>query len=255
MKNYIIWGVIIIIIYIIYLSRYEIKWFIDAIKVTYKNNKGIKDIQKEGMNKRNLSNNDLKKYISVSKEILKKLKIDINRNFKLDKQLEQHLRYSRFSEKYVLELFYEILDFMQLNKEFISLKVNYISSKYYIKYVGLYQEFTDNKKKRKIILNIQNDMTMDTVISIIAHECTHYLLMSNNIKLENRIKNECLTDVTAVILGFGKYMINGYKISNRVIYDEINHRSIKKDRVGYLSFKDIEYVLHHYNWAKPLYKK
>ena len=29
----------------------------------------------------------------------------------------------------------------------------------------------------------------------------------------------------------------------KIIYDEINHRSIKKDRVGYLSYKDINYAL------------
>ena len=55
--------------------------------------------------------------------------------------------------------------------------------------------------------------------------------------------NECLTDVTAIMLGFGKFMKEGYKISNRVIYDAEFHRSIKKDRVGYLSYKDIEYVI------------
>ena len=86
-------------------------------------------------------------------------------------------------------------------------------------------------------------MTLDTIISILAHECTHHLLLSNNIRIKNTIQNECLTDVTAIVLGFGKYMAKGYKISNKIIYDEINHRSIKKDRVGYLSYKDINYAL------------
>ena len=150
-----------------------------------------------------------------------------------------------------------------MSKDNINLKVNYISSKYSVKYVGLYvdkentletankintieetseiknEEFT----KKEIILYIQNDMTLNTIISILAHECTHYLLMTNKIIIKKRIQNECLTDVTAVIAGFGKYMVEGYKISNKVIYDEINHRSIKKNRVGYLSYKDIQYVI------------
>ena len=91
-------------------------------------------------------------------------------------------------------------------------------------------------------------MTMDTIISTLAHECTHHLLLSNKIKLDNKMQNEILTDVTTVLLGFGKYMLEGYKISNRVIYDEINHRSIDKDRVGYLSYKDVEATI-------KLYKK
>ncbi len=243
MKNYIICGIVIIIVYIIFLYREYIVWFFNSLKITLKNQKGIKDIQKEGMDRRNLKDDVLKKYINLSKKCLKKLNIDINRKFILNQDLERHLRYSRFSEKYVLELFNEILKYMNLNSENITLKINYISSKYYMKYAGWYIEDTNNKKLREITINIQNDMTMDTVISILAHECTHYLLMSNNIKLKERIQNECLTDVTAVVLGFGKYMVEGYKISNRVIYDEINHRSIKKDRVGYLTYKDIEYTI------------
>ena len=243
MKNYIICGIVIIIVYIIFLYREYIVWFFNSLKITLKNQKGIKDIQKEGMDRRNLKDDVLKKYINLSKKCLKKLNIDINRKFILNQDLERHLRYSRFSEKYILELFNEILKYMNLNSENIDLKINYISSKYYMEYAGWYIEDTNNKKLREITINIQNDMTMDTVISILAHECTHYLLMSNNIKLKERIQNECLTDVTAVVLGFGKYMVEGYKISNRVIYDEINHRSIKKDRVGYLTYKDIEYTI------------
>ena len=37
-------------------------------------------------------------------------------------------------------------------------------------------------------------------------------------------------------------MMNGYKISNRVIYEKENTRTIKKDRVGYLSYLDVKYV-------------
>lgn len=242
MSNYIVWGIIIIIIYIVYLSREYIFWFFNSLKITLKNQKGIKDIQKMGMNKRNLKNEVIDNYIKLSNKCLQKLNVDINRKFVLNQDLERHLRYSRFSEKYVLELFNEILKYMNLNSQNIDLKINYISSKYYMKYAGWYTENKDNRDLKEITVNIQNDMAMDTVISILAHECTHYLLMSNNIKLKETIQNECLTDVTAVVLGFGKYMVEGYKISNRVIYDEINHRSIKKDRVGYLTYKDVEYT-------------
>lgn len=240
-------GIILIVIltigYLIYLFRDYILWFFDAIKVTFLNQKGVKDIQKEGMNKRNLKNDDIKKYIEMSKKALDKLNVNYNREFILNQELERHLRYSRFSEKYVLELLHEILEYMNLDKDNINLKINYISSKYYMKYAGMYSENVDYSKEKEILINIQNDMSMDTVISILAHECTHYLLLSNNIKIDNRMQNECLTDITAIVLGFGKFMVEGYKISNRVIYDEEFHRSIKKDRVGYLSYKDVKYAI------------
>ena len=264
MKIVLLVSVIVILIYIIYLFRYYILWFFNVLRVTLKNKKGIKDLQKVGMNNRNVDNESLKRYVNLSKRYLELLNISYDKNFNLNKELERHLIYSRFSEKYLQELLIEILNFYKLSKDKIDLKVNYISSKYSLKYAGLYvdneniiektnQICKDNEKdtkvkenlndKKEIILYIQNDMTLNTIISILAHECTHYLLITNKIFLKNRIQNECLTDVTAVIAGFGKYMVEGYKISNKVIYDEINHRSIKKNRVGYLSYKDIEYVL------------
>ena len=238
-----IFAIALVILWLIYEFRHYILWFVNVFSVTLKNQKGIKDIQKKGMDQRNLSNEDIIEYINMSKQILEKLNIEINKKYILSDELERHLRYSRFSEKYVQELLHEILSHMDLNKKDISLKINYISSKYYIPYAGLYSEKAELDSKKNIVINIQNDMTMDTVISIIAHECTHHLLLSNHIKLEDRLKNECLTDITAILLGFGRYMIEGYKISNKIIYDEINHRSIKKNRVGYLSYKDIEYVI------------
>ena len=235
--------IILTIGYLIFLFKDYIIWFLQTAKVTFLNQKGVKDIQKEGMNKRNLKNEDIKKYIEISKKSLDKINVDYNRNFILNQELERHLRYSRFSEKYVLELLHEILEYMGLNKDNIILKVNYISSKYYMQYAGMYSEKLEHTDDKQILINIQNDMTMDTVISILAHECTHHLLLSNNIKMKERLQNECLTDITAIILGFGKFMVEGYKISNRVIYDEEFHRSIKKDRVGYLSYKDVKYAI------------
>jgi len=226
--------------YIIFMLRREIRWFIRAGIVTYKNQKGIKKLQKVGMNKRNLTNEALKKYIKLSKQYISKLKLENNRVFEVNPELERHLRYSRFSEKYVLELFNEIINYMRLDSNKVALNIKYISSKTYLGYAGLYSEKGDIKQ---ITINIRNDMTINTIISVLAHEATHHLLLSNGIKLQERIQNECLTDVAAVILGFGKYMVEGYKIANNVIYDEINKRTVNKDRVGYLTYKDIKYVI------------
>lgn len=235
-------AVLIIIIFILYEIRYYIMWFFNTAKVTFFNKKGIKDIQKIGMKKRNLTNKDINSYIKLSKEYLNKLGISTNRKFILNKELEMHLKYSRFSEKYVLELLNNILDYLNLDKENVSLKINYISSKQFLQYAGLYDETTNDFNQKQIVINIQNDMNLENIVSILAHESTHYLLLSNNIKIENRMQNECLTDITAILLGFGEFMVEGYKISNRVIYDEINHRSIKKDRIGYITYKDVKYA-------------
>lgn len=238
-KYIIIGAIIVFVIYVIYLLRYEIRWFFKAAKVTQKNKQSLKNLQNEGVNKRNLSDEQLKNYIKMSKQYLNQLNIEINREFILNQELERHLRYSRFSEKYVLELFYEILNHMGVNEKELKLKINYMSSKANIGYAGLYSEQNEIKD---VILNIKNNMTIDTIISVLAHESTHHLLLSNGIKLKERIENECLTDVTTILLGFEKYMFEGYKISNGVKFDTINTRLVDKNRVGYLTSKDIQYV-------------
>ena len=239
-KKYVVAAVIIFIVYLIYLLRDYIKWFVQSLIITIKNNKSVADLQKQGMKKRELNNEQIKEYVKYAKSSLKKIGHDINKEFILNKELKRHLLYSRFSEKYVLELFEEILKHIKFNEQNVTLKINYISSKYWIDYAGLYADI--NKEEKEIVLNIQNDMEIDTIISVLAHECTHYLLLSNGIEIKDRVQNEYLTDVTTVLLGFGKFMMNGYKISNRVIYEKENTRTIKKDRVGYLSYLDVKYI-------------
>ena len=137
-KYFIIAIIIAIILIFIYEGRYYILWFISELRVTLKNKKSIKDIQKKGMNSRNINNENLLKFIETSKKYLDRLGIDIGRKFILKEDLERHLRYSRFSEKYILELLNEILSYMNLDSESVVLKVNYISSKNFISYAGLY---------------------------------------------------------------------------------------------------------------------
>ena len=90
-------------------------------------------------------------------------------------------------------------------------------------------------------------MTIENIISILAHESTHHLLLSNNIRLENITREEILTDVTAAILGFGKIMIKGHEISNRVTYDSEFKRYVNKNSIGYLTSNDIKCVIKNMN--------
>lgn len=238
--KYITIGLIIIfILYIIYLLRYEVIWFIKSINVKRGNKKRLRNLQKKGTDTRHLTNEEVKKYIITASNYLEKLNRKNRKTFKLNEELERHLRYSRFSEKYVLELFYEILRHMELEKEELQLKINYISSRNNLGYAGLYSERNEIKD---VVLNIRSNMNIDNIISVLAHESTHHLLLSNGIELENRIENECLTDITTILLGFQKYMIEGYKMANTLQYEGTNTILVDKRAVGYITPKDIKYA-------------
>lgn len=227
-------------IYLLFAFKNYIIWFLKEVKYTFKKRKDINKLKKIDINKRFLNTEQIKKYIILSKKYLKSLNLSTNEQFKISKELERHLIYSRFSEKYLIELLNEIVKHINLDSSKIKLKVEYISSKSELEYAGIYRQSEDYKE---ICLNIKNDMTISTVVSILAHECTHYLLMSNNIKLEDKKENEYLTEITAILLGFEKYMLEGYKISNDIVYRGVGRLTIKKDRVGYLTSKDVEEVI------------
>ena len=238
-KYIIIGTAIIFILYIIYLLRYEALWFIKSIKVKTGNKKRLKDLQKKGTDRRALTNQEIKKYIITSKKYLKKLNKENKKIFKLNEELERHLRYSKFSEKYVLELFHAILEHIGLNKDELKLKIEYISSRKNLSYAGLYSEKNEIKD---VTLIIRSNTNIDTIISVLAHESTHHLLLSNGIELAERIENESLTDVTTMLLGFREYMYEGYKIANTLQYEGTNTIFVDKRAVGYLTPNDIKYA-------------
>ena len=62
----------------------------------------------------------------------------------------------------------------------------------------------------------------DTVIGVVLHECAHAFLNARRIRCPDTNENERLTDVAAIYMGGGKYILRGYYLPN-------GHR------VGYLS--------------------
>ena len=240
MNKYVIIALIITVgIYLLVVYKNYILWFIKEAKYTLKKKNDIAKLKKVDQNKTKLNSEQIKKYISLSKKYLNNLNLSTNKMFIINKELERHLVYSKFSEKYLIELLNEIAKYINVDSSKIKLKVNYISSKQDLKYAGIYRNAEEGKE---IHLNIKNDMTISNIVSILIHECTHYLLMSNNIRLEDEQENEYLTEVTSILLGFEKYMLEGYKMSNAIIYRGVGRLSVKKDRVGFLTYKDVEKV-------------
>ena len=48
--------------------------------------------------------------------------------------------------------------------------------------------------------------------------------------MEDKQENEYLTEITSILLGFEKYLLEGYKISNNIVYRDVGRLSVKKDR-------------------------
>lgn len=137
----------------------------------------------------------------------------------------------------------------------IDLEVNIKSYNKEHEYAGLYSDFSNIRKK--ITLNIKKEYSLDVIVSILAHEISHYFLNVRNISLENNLRNEKLTDTTAVYLGFKKYMLNGYrkfKSDTKVVTN--NNGSTRTDtytKIGYLEVNEINYIVRKLDIIKKDY--
>ena len=71
----------------------------------------------------------------------------------------------------------------------------------------------------------------------------HHFLAKKGIVLKDRMKNEIVTDLSLIYLGFSKYVLEGYKEKRRVIYEDETHRFVDRNKVGYLGYLDVKYAI------------
>lgn len=77
------------------------------------------------------------------------------------------------------------------------------------------------------------------LFAVLAHEMAHYFLYDNNKISYNIKKNEYLTDLTAIYLGFGKLLLNGYEPIKKTSQKSNGKYLTEESIYGYLKVKDI----------------
>ena len=102
---------------------------------------------------------------------------------------------------------------------------------------GIYRE--TGFLQGEIGILIEPKYGVNEVIAIACHECAHHFLNKRKIRLEYTAENEKLTDIATAYLGFGEYMVRGYK--TRESY--IDHGKAKRtSKLGYLSDDEVRYL-------------
>ena len=244
-KFLIIIGIIIIALFIaIYFESYIIYFFRLIIR-EIKHNRTIKRLMNKNKKRRLYKNKILKKYVDYTKSKLEKINYKPKKIYKLDSYLEQRIKYSKFDDKILNELLKNIFEYLNLDFSKISFDIRRTSSKSRTAIAGSY-----NEDIKKIILEVTTYSSLDKIISTLAHESTHHLLLSNGIELKKRNENEVLTDVTAIYLGFGDYFFNAYKEESRIIYDGEFTELIDRNKLGYIGYGDVKYVQKYSNKVK-----
>ena len=237
-----------ILIYLAYEYRYYILYFFALVRNKAKYDSELKTLMKQNVKKRLYKNETIRKYIDYINKVFEeqvKNSYTFKGDFVISQDLTSRLLYSRFNNDYINELFKTMLDHFEIKE--LPLEIKSISSRTYTSYFGLYD--VDNKK---VILVKDPYMTLDTLVAVLAHECTHHFLLSRHIELKGDIPNELLTDLTTIYLGFGKYLYNGYRDNRRVIYDGEFNVLVDGNKAGYLAYGDIKYAM---KYIKEINKK
>lgn len=112
---------------------------------------------------------------------------------------------------------------------------------------------------REIHLFKKHNYTVQHILAILAHEISHHFLNTHSISMEPEEKNEVLTDVTAIYLGFGQLLLEGYKpvkwITDELFDSSVNSYTVNSYRIGYITTNDIAYGIKLADQVKSLEKK
>ncbi len=88
--------------------------------------------------------------------------------------------------------------------------------------------------KGQLTISLTFTLSKFALAATVVHELMHYFLIyRKNITLPDNLDNEKITDLSAIVLGFGKIMLNG-KV--------INFEKQKINTLGYLSLEEIAYA-------------
>lgn len=131
----------------------------------------------------------------------------LRKPYYMPKTLYNKINNKRIREKYFNELFINMLNYAGIPYEASKLKI--INMAEHQESAGNFHKATWNSSE--ITLNYNSSFDTTTIVAILAHEISHLFLNMRNIKFDNTLKNELLTDICAIYLGFERYMFLGYE--------------------------------------------
>lgn len=235
--NKIIISIVVVIIVIVLGVAYSdyVGWFFRMLGGEIRHSKKLNELKNANKRSRYLKKKEIEAIVKKVDEIIKGLNYPINKEYKLDSELERKLRYSRLDNKYVTALYESISKFMGINTQGLRFIIERTSSKTETSYTGMY-----NMDEESITLEVSTYSTINQLVATLAHELSHHILISNKFKLEETEQNEIYTDITAIYMGFYKFFYEAYKDKSRIIYDGEFMELVDRKKLGYIGYKDVK---------------
>lgn len=227
---------IILIVILVAYSDY-IGWFFKLLKGEIKHNKNLNKLMNNNKKSRYLKSSEIKKIVENVDKKVREFNYPIKKEYILSPDLERKLRYSRYDDKSIDELFKSIYEYMGINGNNLKFNIRRTSSKTQTPIAGSYNEIN-----KAVTLEISTYSTTDQLISTLSHELSHHILLSNGFELKDRGSNEIFTDIAAIYMGFHKFFYRAYKDQSRIIYDGEFLELVDRRKLGYIGYKDVKYA-------------
>ena len=96
---------------------------------------------------------------------------------------------------------------------------------------------------QNVFIEIDSDFVrhQDAIIKVLAHEISHKYLEFHRLTLDSTKDNEILTDVTAIFLGFGMFVLNGGRYTE-TYFKDIATKCTRTVTNGYLNLDESSFV-------------
>ena len=140
--------VVIIIILIVVLVAYSdyIGWFFRLLKGEIKHNNKLNKLKNDNRRDKYLKMKDIKMLVKDVDKKIREFNYPIKKEYKLSQDLERKLRYTRFDDKSIQELFKSIYEFMGINGDDLKFVIRRTSSRTQTPVAGSYDE------KNKVVI-------------------------------------------------------------------------------------------------------
>lgn len=201
------------------------------------------------------SKNAKERYTYILTDLYEKIKLKssedivLKENFTVKKNYYRLIQPGKYITEHIENLASEILSYLNIKNK-IDIVVLYDETNRYnsTKSAGYYRS---NKITRDIHIVVKKDYTCRDVVAVLCHEICHLYMELMDIEYEEKQLNEEATDIIAILLGFGKIMIDGY---TEYQYEEdlgCNTKRIYKSKIGYITNRDCRII---YRLVKKLKK-
>ncbi len=193
------------------------------------------------------------------------MEIKVEGNYSMPEHIESEINSTNFAQSSIQALANDILKFLNV-PENVTIEIHKDYGGYDYNLRGYNFVMYDSKRTGQIgdgtrpgyyysygtggkVIHIfeKHNYSLKHVLAILVHELTHHFLFYHCITIEPEEKNEKLTDVTAIYLGFGEILREGYKpikwIANSIEDADGSSFKVNSHKIGYLSVNDVAYVI------------